>query len=437
MNQLTQQISRRTILRRAIAAGAMTPYVIPSGVFAAGGRPGANDRIGVGYIGAGRRSGQLRDISADAQIVALADVNIRRARDNAAHYGAKAYQDYHRMLQSDDVDAVVVASPDHWHALHSIYAMQAGKDVYVEKPMTLTVSEGRLMVAAARKYKRIVQCGSQQRSMAANHFACELVRSGRLGKIRKVIGHNYPSPWECALPGQPVPKELDWNQWCGPTEPVPYHIDLYTARRNPGWMSFRPYSGGEMSGWGAHGLDQLQWALGMDDTGPVEFWTEGPKFDPPTYKQPESAKRGDKLCSSPKVWFRYANGLTVELGDSNPGGAIFIGEKGKIEIFRWRFESSLADIAEEFATGLKDGKYKNINHLHNWLVCIKTREKPIADVEIGHRSATVCHLSNIARWTGRKLHWNPMDEVFVGDADANKYLDRARRKGYEIPDVQV
>ena len=282
MKQLTtQQISRRTLLRRTIAAGAMAPYVIPSGILAAEGCPGANDRIGVGYIGTGRRSTQLRDVTADVQIVAMADADIRLAREAAVQYGAKAYQDYRRLLQSNDVDAVVIASPDHWHALHSIHAMQAGKDVYVEKPMTLTVREGRLMVQAARKYKRVVQCGSQQRSMAANHYACELVRSGGLGKIRKVIGHNYPSPWECALPGQPVPKGLDWDRWCGPTEPVPYHSDIYACRGKPGWISFRPYSGGEMSGWGAHGLDQLQCALGMDDSGPVEFWTEAPSLTLP------------------------------------------------------------------------------------------------------------------------------------------------------------
>ena len=271
MFKSTSHASRRSFLGKTIATAVVVPYMIPSGILAAEGRPGPNDRIGVGYIGAGRRSGQLRDISADAQIVAMADVNMRRARGNAAKYNATAYQDYRRMLQSKDVDAVVVASPDHWHALHSIHAMQAGKDVYVEKPMTLTIREGRLMVRAARKYKRIVQCGSQQRSMAENHFACEFVRNGGLGKINKVIGHNYPSPWECDLPGEPVPKDLDWNQWCGPTEPVPYSIDLYSPRRNPGWISFRPYSGGEMTGWGAHGLDQLQWALGMDESGPVEL----------------------------------------------------------------------------------------------------------------------------------------------------------------------
>lgn len=290
------------------------------------------------------------------------------------------------------------------------------------------------MVSAARKYKRVVQCGSQQRSMAANRFGCEAVRSGRLGKLQKVIGHNYPSPWECAFPAQPVPKGLDWDAWCGPTEPVPYHIDLYTPRANPGWISFRPYSGGEMTGWGAHGLDQMQYALGMDESGPVEIWTEGLKFNPPVYTKPESRARGEKLCSSPKVMFRYAGGPTVELGDSDQGGAIFIGTKGKIEVARWLIKSDPPDIADEFAAGLKNEKYKNINHLHNWLECIKTREKPIADVEIGHRSATLCHLCNIARWTGRRLNWNPTDEIFVDDTDANKYLDRERRKGYELPD---
>ena len=428
----TKNISRRTLLRRAVAAGAVTPFIIPSGVLAAEDRPGPNDRIGVGYIGTGRRSGQLRGVSSDAQIVAMADVDISRARANANKYKAKAYQDYREMLKSDAVDAVVVASPDHWHALHSIHAMQAGKDVYVEKPMTLTIREGRLMVQAARKYKRIVQCGSQQRSMAQNHFACQMVRDGRIGKITKVIGHNYPSPWECDLSGQSQPKDLDWDQWCGPTELVPYNIDIYAPRRNPGWISFRPYSGGEMTGWGAHGLDQLQWALGMDESGPVEIWAEGPKFEPPTYKKPESRERGDKLCSSPKVWFRYADGVTVELGDSKPGGAIFIGEKGRIDIARGHFESDLPDLKKEYEAGLQSKKYETVNHLHNWLECIRTRKTPNADVAIGHRSSTLCHLCNIARWTNRKLRWNPAEEVFVGDAEANKYLDRERRKAYEL-----
>ena len=183
--------------------------------------------------------------------------------------------------------------------------------------------------------------------MWRNRVGCELVRSGRLGKIQQVIAQNYPSPWECALPAQPVPEGLDWDMWCGPTELVPYNKDLYQPRANPGWISFRPYSGGEMTGWGAHGLDQVQWALGMDESGPFEVWTEGPKFNPPTYAAPESRDRGDKVCREPKVFFRYAGDIIMELGNGPAGGAIFIGEKGKLTIDRGVCESDPPEIARQ------------------------------------------------------------------------------------------
>jgi predicted dehydrogenase len=301
--------------------------------------------------------------------------------------------------------------------------------------MTLTIREGRLMVDAVRKYKCVFQTGSQQRSMAANRYGCELVRNGRIGKIHTVIGNNYPSPWEADLPGETVPDGLDWDKWCGPTEPVPYHPDLYRPRANPGWISFRPYSGGEMTGWGAHGLDQIQWALGMDETGPVEVWTEGEKFFPPTYKEPEGRGRGEKMCRSPMIFYRYANGVNLKLDNGNPGGGIFIGDKGKIEIFRGRVTSNPAEIVQE---PIKDDEirlYKSDNHMQNWLDCIKSREKPIADVEIGHRSGTVCHLGNIARWVGRRLRWDPVKECFPDDAEANALVDRPRRKPYQLPET--
>jgi predicted dehydrogenase len=213
---------------------------------------------------------------------------------------------------------------------------------------------------------------------------------------------------------------------------VPYHQDLYLPRANPGWLSFRPYSGGEMTGWGAHGFDQIQWALGTDETGPVEVWTEGPKFNPPTYEKPEGKGRGDRICSETKVFFRYASGVVVEPRDSNMGGAIFVGEKGKVTINRGIFESDPEDLATQALRARPAGF--NDNHLKNWLECIKSRARPVADVEIGHRSATICHLGNIARWTGRKLRWDPVKERFVGDKDANQYLDRERRKPWIAPE---
>ena len=426
------RLSRRSFLQTSAAVAA--PYIIPSGVLAAKGRPGANDRIGVGYIGAGRRAGGLYRLPKEAQMVAVADVDISRAKRAAGRAKAKTYQDYRKMLEQKDVDAVVVSTPDHWHALPCIHACQAGKDAYCEKPMTLTIREGRLMAQAVRKYKRVFQTGSQQRSQKANRLGCELIRNGRLGKLKIVLGANYASPWNCALPGQAVPATLDWDMWCGPTQPRAYNKDLYIPRANPGWISFRKYSGGEMTGWGAHGLDQVQWALGMDESGPVEVWTEGPKFNPPTYTQPASRGKGNKICEQPTVFFRYADGVVLKLGGGPGGGAVFEGENGKITINRGSAKGSPAELVKEPLTDPKVRLYVSNHHMQNWIDCIKSRKRCVADVEIGHRSATVCHLGNIARWLGRKLKWDPKQEKFVGDDEANTYLDRPRRKGYEMPD---
>jgi predicted dehydrogenase len=430
-------VSRRRFLKSTAAAGLAAPYLIPSGVLAREGTPGANDRIGLAGIGVGRQGGGIfrsAHSSKDTRTVAVADVNLSRAQRWAKDTGAEPYQDYRQLLERKDVDAITTATPDHWRSLVCIHACQAGKDVYAEKPMTLTIREGRLMVDAVRKYKRVFQTGSQQRSQAGNRFGCELIRNGRIGKIQTVIGHNYPSPWECGFAAQTVPPGLDWDMWCGPTDVVPFHNDLYAPRAKPGWISFRLYSGGEMTGWGAHGLDQVQWALGMDESGPVEIWTEGDKFNPPTYTEPESRSRGESLGRTPMIFYRYANGITLKLDRGNPGGAIFIGDKGKIEIFRGRVTSNPAEIVKQPTRDDEIHLYESSNHMQNWLDCIKTREKPVADVEIGHRSATVCHLGNIARWLGRPLKWDPVKEVFPGDAEANTYVDRPRRKPYVLPE---
>jgi predicted dehydrogenase len=436
--------SRRQFLHRGITlstAVVAAPYVIPSGVLAAHGQVGANERIGLAGIGIGRQgSGVLAEAIASKRVrfVAVADASLPRAQSIAAKYRGEAYQDYRRVLERKDVDAIITATPDHWRALVSVHSCQAGKDVYAEKPLSLTVREGRLILDAARKYRRVFQVGSHQRSIAINRATCAFIRAGKLGQIQEVIGHNYPSPWECALPSQPIPDGLDWDLWCGPTPVVPYHKDLCTPRANPGWISFRPYSGGEMTGWGAHGLDQIQWALGMDRSGPVEVWTEGPAFAPPTYAAPESAGRGNNICSVPKVLYRYANGIVVKLDTGREGGAVFLGEKGKIDLSRSNVKSNPPEIAEEIMSeaAKDDGRRgPDKGHVGNWIACMKSRAKPVADVEIGHRTATVCHLGNIARWTGRRLRWDPVQETFPDDAEANQLLDRQRRKPYELPET--
>jgi predicted dehydrogenase len=327
----------------------------------------------------------------------------------------------------------MTATPEHWRILIVLDCCKAGKDLYVEKPMTLTIREGRLMAQAVAKYKRILQVGSQQRSSWIDITACEFIRNGGLGKIKRVEASTYPSPWDHQIPGETKPDDLDWNMWCGPAPLVPYSESVYVPREKgaiaPGWLSLRPYSGGEVTGWGAHGFDMIQYALGMDDSGPVEIWPEGEKFNPPVYSAPESKKRGDKICVEPKVSFKYANGVVVEPGKGPGFGAIFYGEKGTMKVDRDRVspEEYYEDFVKKKPTGYSG------SHTANWLDCIRSRKQPNAHVEIGHRSGTVCHLMNICRWTGRKLKWDPVKEEFVGDADANKYLDRERRKGFEVP----
>lgn len=436
--QNRRHMTRRDFVRRAGAFGAAAaagPFFVRSGVFGAQGVPGPNDRVGIGYIGCGRRSENLqgKGLPAEGRCVGAADCYLPRAQTVIRVHGGKAYQDYRDLLASKDVQAVIIASPDHWHALHTIHACQAGKHVYVEKPVSLTIREGRAMVAAARKSGCIVQCGSQQRSSAKNRRGCELVRSGVLGKVHTVIGSNYPSPWECNFPEQKVPLELDWDAWCGPAEVVPYHEDIYRPRSNPGWISFRPWSGGEMTGWGAHGLDQVQWALGADETGPVEVWTEGPKFAPPVYTAPESRARGEAACSMPKVFYRYADGTLLKLENGPAGGAIFVGEKGSLFLDRDKFRSTPVELARDAPAELPVQLYRSDDHMRNWFECMRTKKLPVADIEIAHRSTTVCHLGNLARRLGRTLAWDPAKETFVGDEDACRLLDRARRKGFELP----
>lgn len=410
------------------------PLLVPLEALGAPGKPGANERIGVAYIGVGRRGLQLLALPPEGRIVAACDVNALRAEAVAHMKKCRPYTDYRKLLEQRDVDAVIVATPDHWHALASIHACQAGKDVYCEKPLSLTVREGRAMVAAARRYGRVFQTGSQRRSMKHHRLGCQIVRAGWLGKIQQVIAHNYPSPWHCGLPGQPVPKGLDWDLWCGPTEPRPYHADLYAPRANPGWISFWAYSGGEMTGNGSHGLDQIQWALGMDDTGPVEFWPEREEpLRAPVYTAPESRQRGDRICSQNRVFYRYANGITVVLDTGPVAGAIFVGQHGKVVVDNDRFTCDPPELAQKALVPGEPRLETSDDHFRNWFECIRTRGRPIADVEIGHRSAVICHLCNLARQLGRRLCWDPKREAVLGDDEANALLDRPRRQGFELP----
>ena len=339
------------------------------------------------------------------------------------------------MLDAPDVDAVIIATPDHWHVLPALQACLAGKDIYLEKPLSLTVREGRVLVEAVRRHGRVLQTGSQRRSMAGHRWGCELVRNGVAGKIHTVVVANYPSPWECQFPSQTIPNQLNWDAWCGLTEPVGFHSDIYIQRSNPGWISLRPYSGGEMTGTGAHGFDQIQWALDMDHTGPVEIWCEGGPLDSVVYTQPESRDRGDVLMSrNRRVRMRYANGIEIRLEENGPqAGGEFIGDLGKIRIGNNEVTSNPPELAATPPQDLGRRLPEVNDHILDWFTAIRTRSRPIADVEIGHRSAVLCHLGNIARWIGRPLRWDPETESFPDDEAANRLLDRPRRQPYTLP----
>lgn len=440
------KFSRRNVLRWAagVATAVAVPLYVPHSALAdpQAKRPGANDRLGVAAIGIGRQgSGVFAAVAGDPRTtaVAICDVWRNRAVEQAAKHKVTEdaiYQDYRRVLDRVDVDAIVTATPEHWRSLICVNAALAGKHLYVEKPITLTIDDGKRMRAAARKTGIKFQCGSMQRSYVENYLGCKFIREGGLGKITEVIAANYESPWYGNLPTEPVPEGLDWDMWCGPTEPVPFHSQLFTPRGNPGWLSFRPYSGGEMTGWGTHGFDQIQCALGMDTTGPVEFMVEGDaqgsKLEPPTYDQPESAERGNRLCSRPRLSWRYADGLVVRLDEqANRGGGIFIGEKGKIEIFRGKITSNPKELAEEYQKA--HAEFRLPAHTTDWINCIYSGETPVGEMETGIRTATICHILNIVRYLGRNLQWDPVQEIFVGDDEANGLLARTHRKGFELP----
>ncbi len=484
---VSRKLSRRRLLRQALGAGIGLPLFISCRKEPAPGRIGSvvnpprppeplpqekkpagpNDQIGVGIIGCGRRNGQLaigkggQEAPPEyARIVAVADINTRRAAAWGKEYGCPHFDDYRKLLDRKDVDVVVYATPEHWHYLPCIHAAQAGKDMYGEQPLSHTIREGRVMVEAVRKHKRVFQTGEQQRSHAKTRKAVELIINGRIGKIQKVIGYNYPSPYESNLPGQPVPEtpdwDLDWDRWCGPNEVVPYNVNIYLSRIpyepeptfppapaektaiGPGWMSFRPYSGGELLNWGCHGLSMVQWALGMDHSGPVEIWVDpAEKMETVVYDKPDKVDYGDALCSRPIINYKYANGVVLTLSSYNPrvgGGATFIGDKGEITIMRGKYECNPKELDKDPLPPDAIRVYKSDNHMQNFYDCVKSREDPIMNIENGHRVATLCHLGNIVRWLGRALEWDPEKEIFPGDDEANQYLDIPRRKGYELPE---
>jgi len=437
---MDQRLTRRRFSQLGAAAGLAAfaaPSIVPSRA------QGANDRVVLGAIGAGNRGRQLAGTFASrASYAAVADVYLPRAEQVAKSLGAQhAYQDYRKLLEQSDIDAVVVATPHRWHALNSIHAAQAGKDIYCEKPQTYSIPEGRKIVEAVRKYKRVFQTGSQQRSGRSEYTGCMYVRNGALGKLTRVLASNLHSPMVPDYPKQEIPAGLDWDMWCGPAEPPEFNFVIWDNRSNPSWVSIEPFSGGEMTDWGAHGLDMAQWGLGMDESGPEEVWTEGEPFQSMT-STPEAPGGRHRGPRAPKVLMKYPGDVIMELsGGPSNSGVRFIGEKGSIDVVRGRYKASSPELTAEPLENAKVQLYRSEDHAGNWLQCIKERRDPVAHAEVGHRSVTVCHLANIARWvseitgeTGEKLRWDAQREQFTNSPEANRFLHRPWRKAYPFPE---
>jgi len=434
MSQHRSRITRRRFLQTSAGAAAL-PLIVSSSALGDENKRPANERINLGFIGMGTQNrGHLGHFlgQADVQVVAVCDVDTTR-RENAKkiveskyaekikkgdYKGCAATIDFREILGRKDIDAVVIATPDHWHAIPVIEACQAGKDIYCEKPLSLTVVEAKAMLDATRKYNRVFQTGSQQRSGKEFRLACELVRSGRIGKLKTVnVSVGAPSK-PCDLPEEMAEPGLDWDRWLGPAPKRPYNSVLSPRGVHngfPNWRLYREYSGGMMTDWGAHHFDIAQWGLGMDESGPVEII---PPEDP-------KAMKG--------LRYIYANGVEVVHG---PGGGVqFIGSDGEITVNRGKLVSMPEKIIKEPLTEKDVHLFQSPGHQRDWLNCIRSRKRPLCDVEIGARSVTVCHLGNIAYWTNRKLRWDPTSWRIIDDAEASKWLDRERRDPWQLPKV--
>ena len=431
---MRRQSSRRRFLARSTAALSV-PLFVPAEILGrVPGRPAPSERIAMACIGVGGRGGSnLRTFKGkkEVRVVAACDVDSGHLASalRAADLDAKSgYRDFREVLVRKDVDAVMIGTPDHWHALIAIAAVEAGKDVYCEKPLAASIAESQALVRTVEKHDRILQCGTQRRSMAGCRFACELVRNGRIGKILRV---EVAVPGRFAIRGgftgreaaQEVPARLDYQRWLGPCEDAPY-----TAARchfNFRWVM--DYAPGYITDWGAHYLDIAQWGLGADESGPVEIDAQDVRLrDKGIYDAPESFR----------IVYTYADGaqaVLISTTDRSRWGMRFVGEKGSVRV---ESQQVVTDPANIGTTTIGEDEI----HLHdpgndhhgNFLDCVRSRQQPAARVQIAHRSASTCHLGAISSVLGRKLRWSPKTERFIDDDEANRRLARPMREPWTL-----
>lgn len=447
-----QPVSRRQFVKGAAAVGAAAvafPTIVPSSALGDEKTAAPSERINVGFIGIGKMGwSHLQRMAGrrDAQVIAVADVYEHRLENARNHVDttneklerkgkAQSTGDYRDVLGNKDIDAVLIAVPDHWHTAIAIAALQAKKDVYCEKPLTLTIAEAKALMDAHKASDRIFQVGSQQRSEGPFRKVCEFIRNGRLGKIKQVqvaLGGTSSKP--CDLPGEQMPKGLNWDMWLGQAPKREYNEvvcrkglpDEYPF--NPGWRDYKEYSGGYVTDWGAHHFDITQWALDMDHSGPVAV---RPPEDKNARYGAQLTYRGSPVGDEILVTHMEH----TEDPKKHGNGIFFIGDKASVFVDRdernlW---SDKPEILKE-SLGERDIKlFKSPGHHDNWFNCMRTRQPTICPAEVGARSVTVCHLVNLAYWQRKALKWDPQKWEFPGDAEANKWRSRERREGFPMP----
>ncbi len=456
-------ITRRNFLKKATALGVGTivmPTIVPASVM---GKNAPSNKINIGAIGTGRisRSHDLPGIwKYDiARVIAASDVDSKRLEEGkvlinnyyakktgqASYNGVAIYENYLDLLNNKDIDAVVISTPDHWHAKQAIDAVYAGKDVYLQKPASLTIEEGRKMSDAVNRTGRIFQIGSQQRSWEQFRQAVEFVRNGRIGNLISCEARLPGDPPGGNTEEMPVPKQLNYDMWLGPTPNVYYTVDRVhpvSGYGRPGWLRCEQFGAGMITGWGAHHFDIIQWAMDTEHTGPIEI--SG------TAEFPTSGLwnvHGDFNTE-----MLYANGVKVYGCTDNktdkPNGVMFKGTKGWIFVSRGNQQVTKSDpnavtgnvkgiaaSSPEILRPLEDGDWRAMvsdDQHGNWLEAVKNRTQPIAPAEVAHRSCTVCLLQHIAMKLKRKLYWDPKNERFKNDAEANAMLSRPHRSGYKF-----
>ncbi len=440
--------------REFLAAAAAAPLIVPASVF---GQGAPASRINIGIIGAGRIARE-HDIPAilrhgSARIIAVSDLDSKRLalgrqfvesqyEKRSIGVTVRAYADYRDLLRDKEVDAVIICTPDHWHAKPTIDAVRAGKDVYLEKPFSLTIAEGRAMSDAVRSTGRIFQVGTQQRSSEHFRIACELVRNGRVGRLQTVEVGLPTDPGGEEEPEMPVPQNLAYDAWLGSTPPV-YYTEKRVHPQNdfsrPGWLRCEQFGAGMITGWGAHHIDIAHWGMGTELAGPVEL--EAAATFP---------KKGVwDVHGQFSVMAKYADGITLYVSDEFPNGVRFVGSEGWLFVTRGSTAVTSSDpiAAAVTAKGLsashprilspltdsdKVRLYKSADHHGNWLECIRSREQTICPAEVGHRSTSACLLSHMAMRLKRRLHWDPETERFKNDDEANSHLARPQRAPYKI-----